>query len=96
MTKKLHTIKTAGRAGRIDNEHAVNMVTHFCGSAQTVEKFWAYLLSATRDLIEARWWLVTAVAEELMERKTLTAAEVEEVIQRTLDAELAEDSAIAV
>jgi ATP-dependent Zn protease len=64
--------------GGADYERAVDAALHLCSSAKATEAFVNWLAVAAADLVESQWAAIERVAKALIERKTLTGAQVRE------------------
>jgi hypothetical protein len=65
---------------RADNQSAVEMAFRLHGSQETSEAYLRYCFSASRDLVNANWKGIEAVANALIERISLNQDEVRAVI----------------
>jgi ATP-dependent Zn protease len=63
-----------------DNEGAVDLGIRMCGSSEVREAYLRYCFLASRNLVDANWKAIEAVAEALLERRTLSQEDVIEVI----------------
>ena len=63
-----------------DNQNAVDLAFHLCGSEKTANAYLRYCWCITEDLVNVRWKTIQAVAAALLKNKTLSYADVIEVI----------------
>lgn len=75
-------------AGRVDRDHVLDVIRAVFGSSdndgpldRAVKAFYKYMTAEAELLIDRNWHAVVAVAEALMERKTLTGDEVRAVVR---------------
>jgi ATP-dependent Zn protease len=66
--------------GQTDLKHAFNLLESISRSDEITEARLNVAILEARSLVELRWREITAVANALVERKTLTAEQVSEVI----------------
>jgi Peptidase family M41 len=63
-----------------DNDSAVNMALHLCGSAKTTSAYLNFCFHASGDLVNTFWREIRAVAKALLKRETLSYDDTLEVI----------------
>jgi len=74
------------RGASDDLDQAVSLLGYVCGSNGELEAYVRLIRMQAQGLMERHWDEVQAVAEALLERECLTAAEVAAVIDRVFDA----------
>jgi ATP-dependent Zn protease len=78
--KKFHPRRRFG--GHRDLNDAANLLSYISGSNEVVQARMNVAIRCARDLVNCRWKEITAVATDLLEKKTLTGREVKEIIVR--------------
>jgi hypothetical protein len=63
-----------------DNQNAIEMAFHLCGSKKTAEAYLRYCWCLSDDRVDLRWREITALAAALIERETVSYIEVAEII----------------
>jgi ATP-dependent Zn protease len=78
--KKFHPRRRFGGQGDLSN--AADLLSYISGSKEVVQARMNVAIRCARDLVNCRWKEITAVATDLLEKKTLTGREVKEIIVR--------------
>jgi hypothetical protein len=72
--------------GVSDYHEAISLIEHFVGSNEELEAYLSLLRIRAKDLIGSNWQYVEAIAERLLEKKTLSAVEAKQVISTVIRA----------
>jgi AraC-like DNA-binding protein len=74
-----------------DRDQAIDWLGTVCEfSSDQFAAYWKLLQIRTRDMVQAHWWRIEAVAARLLVSKTLTGDQIREVIQEAVQRRLAE------
>lgn len=81
--------------GVSDYHDAIGLIDHFVGSNEELEAYLNLLRIRARNLVASNWPYIEAIAERLLEKKTLSAADARQVISAVIQASVERAQSLA-
>jgi|GEM_PF-4523788 len=88
IVEKMFTGKNNNRGAESDYNTIVNLVLARFGDTKLVNAYLKYIRLRTEQLITANWKKVETVAQELLNKKTMTAEQIQQSIQQAIEKQI--------